>query len=127
VAAFFFDHNVSARLSNALTAIGHTSQTARDLSLTTTPDYEILAMAARNRWIVVTHNAKDFALLHGAWQAWPPDWGIPSSPPHGGILILSHAINASAFVDAVVRLFATIGNPANRLFEWRPRSQWVER
>lgn len=29
-----------------------------------------LSLAARSGWILVTHNAKDFILLHAAWRRW---------------------------------------------------------
>lgn len=29
-----------------------------------------LSLTARSGWILVTHNAKDFILLHAAWRRW---------------------------------------------------------
>jgi predicted nuclease of predicted toxin-antitoxin system len=70
VAAFFLDHNVSLRVAEFLRQRGHTARTAREMRLEGVGDEEILLTAATREWTVVTHNTKDFRLLHDAWHRW---------------------------------------------------------
>ena len=49
-----------------------------------TDDVHLLAAAQAGR-ILLTHNKKDFLLLHHAWRGWTRAWGI--DPSHAGIVV----------------------------------------
>src|SRR5215213_6915466 len=85
VAAFGLDHNIAVGVVPELIARGHTA--TRMPLVHNAPDYEHLLYAAQQHWILLTHNAADFRLLHGAWHVWAAAWGLPSPPTHTGILI----------------------------------------
>jgi hypothetical protein len=86
--------------------------------------YQVLT-AAHNGWVLMSHNRKDFRLLHNAWLLWRDAWGVSASVAHGGILILPHD-RAS---DTVQRLdlFATSrpGSLADQIYEYRTSRGWV--
>ncbi len=70
MAEFYLDHNVARELAEHLCHAGHAARTARDLGTERASDDAHLSLAARSGWILVTHNAKDFVLLHAAWHRW---------------------------------------------------------
>ncbi len=80
MAAFLLDHNVSAKLAPLLRSQGHVAITAREMNMETARDERILLTAASRDMIVVTHNVKDFRLLHDAWLAWSRAWRV--APVH---------------------------------------------
>ena len=84
--AFFLDHIVSLRLAEFLRPRGHTARTAREMRLESVGDEQILLTAATHEWIVVTHNVKDFRILHDTWLLWSGAWDV--QPTHHGILII---------------------------------------
>ncbi len=86
MAAFFLDHNVSSHLLHALRSAGHSAVAVRDRFDPRATDELILLHAAEHKWILVTHNRKDFELLHYAWTRWTNAWG--TSEQHAGILLL---------------------------------------
>lgn len=86
MAEFYLDHNVAARMVDLLEARGHTATTVDTLGLAAAKDNELLLRAAQDQRIFITHNWKDFLLLHSAWQEWSAAWGV--SPQHAGILVI---------------------------------------
>jgi predicted nuclease of predicted toxin-antitoxin system len=65
----YFDHNVARRLAQVIRARGYDVVEARALGLARAPDGEQLLEATRQRRVLVTHDAEDFALLHDACGA----------------------------------------------------------
>ena len=97
--------------------MGHGVRTVRDLGLQRAGDEEHMLLAARNRWIIVTHNANHFKLLHDAWYAWQV------AMVHGGILIAPHG--PPEMLARLVGTFPHMDLPiANRLYEWRRHGGW---
>ena len=86
MAAFFLDHNVSSHLQQALQNAGHTAVAVRNRFDPRATDEFVLLHAAEHKWILVTHNRKDFELLHLAWTRWTKAWR--TSEQHAGILLL---------------------------------------
>src|SRR5262249_23680731 len=83
-------------------------------------DDEHLLIAARRRWVLVTHNRDDFVLLHNAWRRWP----VPM--PHAGILAIPQApeCTSAAAAQAISDFVAPSPSWANELFRWRVRQGW---
>ena len=122
---FYLDHDVSDRVVPLLRGLGHTVVTSDEVGLGAAVDPYQLLTATHNGWVLVSHNRKDFRLLHNAWLLWREAWGVSSSVEHGGILILPHA-RAS---DTVARLdlFAASrpGSTADQIYEYRPSREWI--
>jgi hypothetical protein len=70
---------------------GHDAVVAQTLGLEAAADEEHLLLAADRRWTLVTHNKRDFVLLHGAWRVWTVAWDVKRS--HHGIVIIPTAWN----------------------------------
>jgi len=87
----------------------------------------MLVEAARESRIVITHNAKDFVLLHDVWRIWGTLWGIPDR--HGGILIVPHKhYLPAADIAGEVSAFLAAGLPiANELYVWQRAGGWIRR
>ena len=124
MASLYLDHNISLRLAPPLRAAGHDVVTARDLGLTWLTDDAQLLSAVRVGRVLVTHNRRDFTLLHDAWLSWPAAFGL-ALPPHPGILVLDPAPREllSAVLGAVLAAIPPTGL-ANGLFWWHGRHGW---
>ena len=70
LADFYLNHNVSRELGGWLRLSGHTARTAADIGQDQATDDEHLLTAQQQNWILITHNWKDFRLLHDAWRRW---------------------------------------------------------
>ena len=124
VAAFCLDHNISVDVADELQIPGHTA--ARSSLVHNAPDYEHLLYAAQHDCILVTHNVRDFRLLHGAWQVWPRVWGLPLLPVHAGVLVPPQGRWTEAELAERVYLFVATGVPlSNTLYEWHPSKGWA--
>jgi Domain of unknown function (DUF5615) len=125
VADFFLDQNVSREFGLLLRMRGQSARTTRDLGMERAGDDELLFLAAQQRWLFVTHNAKDFQLLHDAWRRWSTGWLVAAT--HPGILVLNPPIAplvATSEIDAILRS----GRPlTNELHLWRRHTGWVRR
>jgi predicted lysophospholipase L1 biosynthesis ABC-type transport system permease subunit len=79
--------------------------------------------------ILVTCNAKDFALTHEAWTLWPVTWGVASVTLfHEGILVIPNGSRAQApRMATLVAQFLTSGeSPRNRYFWLKMGGGWRE-
>ena len=87
MARLFVDHNFSYRFASSSSLVRHDVLTARDADCEDQPDDAVLLWSVQTGRLLVTHNRKDFKLLHDAWLSWPAAFGI-ALPPHPGILVL---------------------------------------
>lgn len=102
-----------ARIADELNTRGHDAISIKKHQLRGSGDEVILFEAAQEGRCVVTHNEKDFKLLHRAWLRWP------LSMEHAGILVVpqKYALSVRAIVEQLER-FAGGGQPAqNRLYQ----------
>lgn len=125
--SLYLDHNVSLHLAPPLRAVGHDPIMARDLGLTRLTDDAQLLSAVRAGRVLITHNRRDFTLLHDAWLTWPVAFGLVL-PPHPGILVLDPAPHEmlSEAVDAFLAAAPAPGL-ANAIFWWHRRDGWRRR
>ncbi len=122
MADLYIDHNVALHIAQALRRHGHNVATVPELRAERAKDDEQLLVAAQQGRILVTHDVKDFRLLHDAWRRWSRAWRI--APQHSGILIIPQAPQWS-FEQAAqeVDQFLRTGQPLpNELYEWRSTS-----
>ncbi len=82
----FCDEDVPELVARRLREFGHTVFIPLTLNLTGAPDYQHVQMCARNNWILVTQNRRDFQRLHALWSTLSA-WGILPAT-HGGILTI---------------------------------------
>lgn len=75
----------------------------------------------------MTHNRRDFTLLHDAWTTWPAASGA-ALPAHPGILVLD-AAPLEELSSAIVGVLSSTpaAELANGLFWWRRRDGWRRR
>lgn len=127
MASLYLDHNVSERLLSLLHARGHAVTTTRRLRLTRRRDQVQLMVAAQRGLALVTHNRKDFVLLHDAWLLWSSEWSV--SARHAGVLVAPQRSTApTELVAAEIHALITAGPAlANELYEWRPGAGWSRR
>jgi hypothetical protein len=96
---------------------GHVVTLTKDLQLERAHDGLQLVTATRRQALLVSHNGKDFRLLHRAWCCWTEEWAIGAQ--HAGILILPHGSE----LDSVAHLLAFLqtGHSAeNHVFRYFP-------
>jgi hypothetical protein len=121
VAAFYIEDGVSPRVAMELGYLAHWATTADAQGRKGANDEEHLWLAAQHGWILVTHNAADFRMLHRAWLL----WNVPLR--HAGILVLPQqpgtlARQMALDIDALLQSHPPL---ENRLYGWQPRTGWV--
>lgn len=124
MADLYLDSDVPVRVAQLLRAAGHDAVTAAEQGRRRATDDEQLLAAAQQGRTVVSHNRKDFVLLHDAWRRWPWAYGL-TLPPHPGILIVNQ-LGDRAIADAVLRVVAADPRAplANSLYWWRASGGW---
>jgi hypothetical protein len=127
LAGFYLDNDVALGLALDLEELGYRAVHARHEGLGHAPDFEQLLDAATNELILVTHNAKDYRLLHGAWIAWPEHHG--TSWAHAGILIVPQGrwttAECAAEIVQIVQSIEFDASLVNRILRWTPSKEWV--
>jgi predicted nuclease of predicted toxin-antitoxin system len=83
VARLYLDHNVASSLALLLEVAGHDVVTTRVTGEARATDDALLLSSVRASRVFITHNRKDFRLLHDAWTIWPAVFGIALPPPSG--------------------------------------------
>lgn len=86
MADLYLDNDVSVHLIPVLIARGHNVRHTRDLGMERAQDFRQLLFAAHQNRIFVSHNLRDYRLLHGAWRHWTAAWD--RSDQHAGVLLL---------------------------------------
>lgn len=127
MADLYLDHNVARQTAVLLRLHDHdVIQTAR-LGQARARDDEQLLTAASLRRTLITHDRRDFELLHDAWRRWSAAWQI--DPPHFGILVIPQGESwSSAQAAGEVNRFLASGVPlANELYRWTEERGWVRR
>lgn len=120
MAELLVDEDVVTRTAAILTAYGHDVVTVADLQYKGTKDDGILWIAIRSQRILVTHNEKDFLLLHRAWHRWK----LPR--PHPGILVLrQNVVSLPAEIGRAIGVFLDSGlRIENQLYVFHRDQQW---
>lgn len=124
---FYIDENVSYLLNEFLHRYGHTAISTHDEGREGSPDPHQLAYATDHAWVLVTHNANDFRLLHEAWHLWTFQWQI--SHHHAGIIIVPQVRGYPPPVVAshIHTLTQREDRFANTLYDLQPRLGWVRK
>jgi hypothetical protein len=128
--ALYFDHNVSLRLAAVLRGWRHDVATARDIGTSRWSDGRHLLMASDLGRVLITHNERDFVLLHDAWVAWGAAWGATAR--HHGIVVLPQReqwspLRAANEIEGLTggrTSVAAVPTFSAQLFVWRPSRGW---
>ena len=132
MARFYLDEDVSVPIADILQAAGHQAVAAIQMGWDGLKDPDQLLNAARRNWIVVTHNRRDFEMLHRAGLLWSTEWAVVR--PHSGILILPQATPAEQaagrmgdidLAQLLIDMAATDAPQPNELWHWRRLDGWV--
>lgn len=124
MAALHLDHNVARHVGVHLRAMGHDVTSAQREGLSRAGDDEHLLVAAEQDRVIITHNRKDFFLLHDAWRRWSAAWQV--RPRHAGILVIPTWPPEEAARE--LNTFLQRGLPlSNKLYSWQPSQGWVLR
>ncbi len=100
---------------------GHAVTTTSDLGQARAKDAEQLLTAARHGWVLVTHNAAHYTVLHEAWRLWSRAWQV--TPFHAGILILPHG--EPHILAREIGAFLASGLPlTSELYSWQRHGGW---
>jgi N-acetylglucosamine kinase-like BadF-type ATPase len=120
VARFYLDENVSEQLILALRDGDHDVTSAIRVGQRTVSEAALLLDAAHRGRIFITHNMRDFQLLHEALRAWSTStaWNGEKAARHAGILLMCPSRQAivPVLVDAIERLLSMVDTFENRLF-----------
>jgi len=117
VTDLYLDHNISRLLAEQLRDAGYRVVTTRASGMDEAGDERQLLFAATQRWVFLTHDIKDYYLVHDAWLLWSAAWGV--TPAHPGILIIPNGV-APAFMAREVDAFLAQRLPLhNTLHEWK--------
>ena len=123
MAAFYLDHNVARQLADLLRLAGHDARTAPELGIERAGDEEFVSLAARSARILLTHNARDFTLLHAAWRRWSREWGV--TVHHSGIMVLIPPLLPPQAAQEVIALLGSGQSLQDELFTWRRHRGWT--
>jgi hypothetical protein len=122
VVAFYLDNDVSREVGTYLREHHHYVTHTRDQQQTRAHDEVQLLTALDLQALLVTHNYKDFAMLHRAWELWRVRWNIEEF--HPCILVLPHG-PSERLVDALLAMLQA-GLPAqSTLYRLRASGVWI--
>jgi hypothetical protein len=124
-AQVYFDEDVSMPMSADLRSAGITVHLPVDISALSAKDSDHLQACANQRWVLITHNRRDFRRLHWLWMTFH-SWGIISQP-HSGILTIYEAERTSTdyWPAAIAQLLRSRTSLSGLMYMWRPSTgEW---
>ena len=125
MAALYTDENMALALEGLLRDYGHVVTSTFGEGRSGAPDPHQLLFAAERGWTLITHNRRDYRLLHDAWHLWSYAWSV--SRRHAGILVLEQVI-AQPVAELAALIHALGEDPAtslvNALYDWKPTTGW---
>jgi hypothetical protein len=122
VADLYTDNDVPIPLANRLQSSDHSVVTVRGLGTRRAGDDEHLLTATQQRRIFITHNGRDFLLLHNAWRWWAAAWG--SAAQHTGILVIPQQVPIVRLEAEILTLLESDTVMTNMLYTWSINDGW---
>lgn len=125
MAAFYLDNDISDGLIHLLQAQQHDVVHTRQIGQARATDDQQLLTATQLGRILVTHNARDFILVHHAWRLWPATFGT-AWPQHPGILVIPQPpeFPVARAADEIGRLIQAHGRTADELHRFEIPTGW---
>lgn len=130
MARFYVDNDIARRVVSHLEVAGHDALAAWDARLDGATDDEQFLFAVQQQRILLTHNERDFLLLHDAWRRWTQVWNLTES--HSGILVVPQGMRYGIYWDAdqISRTVLDLMNQdlplVGELFRWK-EGRWQRR
>jgi hypothetical protein len=128
------DEGVSHPLASLLRSHGYDADSATELGRLGLTDVQVLVQAVLHGQVRVTHNKKDFRMLHEAWITWRRRWtaevvqaiGVQVTlSGHAGILLVPQLPNLN--LARIIEPFADANaSLPDRLFAWNAAKGWHE-
>lgn len=127
MASIYLDEPVSDQQAIPLRRRGHDVITTTEATNKGQNDVQQLLFATRTSRILVTHDLRDYPMLHEAWHELAREWNVSVRTLHPGILILPPTsrldiVRAAREIDALVLREEIV----NRLLRWEVPVGWVE-
>ena len=122
----FLDNDVATEIAENLSVAGYPTISSRALRRQRANDAQQFTYAAVNGRVLITHNGRDFKLLHQGWRLWKETWGLVAS--HHGIIELPQAtvaelaanlLGPTQLAQLVIDLFATGSPTPDEYWAWR--------
>jgi hypothetical protein len=123
MARFYLDHCFPQLATGELASKGHDAVTSRERGRSRARDDDQLLYAAIERRILLTHNWKDFRLLHDAWRRWMRHFSMLHA--HAGILVLPQGWSYEQYGDEIHSYVGSTGYIANELHRYDVQHGWV--
>lgn len=121
---FHIDHDVTRALATELAKRSYYAVTAYDLGLAAEHDGVQLMAAAQRSRVLVSHNWRDYRLLHQTWHHWAAVWHVTQQ--HAGILIIPQRVWDPRTAAAQLDAFVSRGHPlGNTLHRWVQGTGWT--
>lgn len=127
MASIYLDEPVSDLQALPLRQRGHDALTTVQASNKEQSDVHQLPFATRTRRFLITHDLRDYPMLHEAWHELAREWGVTARTLHPGILILPPTARLD-IARAAHEIDALVGREeiVNRLLRWKVPVGWVE-
>jgi len=118
VADVYLDENVSGHVIPALGDLGHDAVSTSQLGNKGATDPTQLLAAKRLGRVLITHNTRDFRLLHETLRLWSEEWGVPDAERHAGIIAITptRGMGVSTMAAIIDGLLQSQPSLKNRLF-----------
>lgn len=117
----YADHNISRVTKQLLRAARFAVHDTAGIGGARARDDAQLLIAAERSLVLLTHNRKDFELLHDAWLR----WGVQQQ--HAGILIPPQEWPPQRCAAAIASFLAAAPELANHLYTFDKGRGWVLR
>jgi hypothetical protein len=121
----YLDEDVSHSLVGCMVQAGYDMDSVKDAGNLGLTDARQLAWAVDRGRTIITHNVKDFRLLHEALLLWARRWDRPTVLRHRGIIVVPHSP-----VPDLVRIIDEFARPLeaidNRMFIYDRHCGWSE-
>lgn len=105
-------------------ARGYDITYAREQGLERASDAAHLLHAATQHRVLLTHNERDFLLLHQAWMLWSRSWKI--APSHAGVIALPQQERWSPrrALDEIEMILTATQSIVNEFWRWKASRGW---
>ena len=127
VAECFLDADVEDPMVELLVRKGHPTVTTKQASrINATDDVQLLIATDLGR-LLITHDQRDFLLLHRAWRSFARRWGVQPED-HPGILVVPQRkeIPYSRTAAEIDHLIRGVKDLKGRFFRLDRRWGWIE-
>lgn len=112
----YLDNDVPMALAPLLGMLGVPAVHTRAVGRQSASDDDQLLFATANGWAIVTHNERDYLLVHLAWERLAGHWDVTPRPLHGGVIVVPQQSGTpQATARAIAALVRRSGSVAGQV------------